>query len=61
VPFSAQLGLTNAYSLTLALVLAPLVITGFFCGRHIAGVLPQVIFERFLLVCTAAGALRLVW
>jgi uncharacterized membrane protein YfcA len=61
VPFSAQLGLTNAYSLTLALVLAPLVVTGFFMGRHIAGVMPQKIFERFLLACTAVGALRLVW
>ena len=61
VPFSTQLGLTNAYSLTLALVLAPLVVTGFFCGRHIAGVLPQKIFERFLLACTAVGALRLIW
>ncbi len=61
VPFSADLGLTNAYSLTLALVLAPLVLTGFFCGRHIVGVLPQKIFERFLLACTAVGALRLVW
>jgi uncharacterized membrane protein YfcA len=60
VPFSAQLGLTNAYSLTLALVLAPLVVTGFFLGRHIAGVMPQKIFEHFLLACTAVGALRLV-
>jgi uncharacterized membrane protein YfcA len=61
VPFSASLGLTNAYSLTLALVLAPLVVTGFFGGRYLASVMPQKIFERFLLACTAAGALRLVW
>jgi len=61
VPFSMNLGLTNAYSLTLAFVLAPLVITGFFSGRHIATVMPQKIFERFLLACTAAGALRLIW
>jgi uncharacterized protein len=61
VPFSANLGLTNAYSLTLALVLAPLVLTGFFTGRYIAAYLPQKIFERFLLACTAVGALRLVW
>ncbi len=61
VPFSMQLGLTNAYSLTLALVLAPLVIVGFVSSSPIAGVLPQLIFERFLLACTAVGALRLVW
>jgi uncharacterized membrane protein YfcA len=61
VPFSASLGLTNAYSLTLALVLAPMVVGGFFAGKYLAGVMPQVIFERFLLACTAVGALRLVW
>jgi hypothetical protein len=61
IPFSAQLGLTNAYSLTLALMLAPLVMTGFFFGRLIAGFLPQKIFERFLLLCTALGAFRLIW
>jgi uncharacterized protein len=61
VPFSAQLGLTNSYSLTLALALAPLVVTGFFTGRRIAAYLPQKIFERFLLACTAVGALRLIW
>ena len=60
VPFSAHLGLTNAYSLTLALVLAPVVIGGFFFGRHIAKVMPQKLFERFLLICTAIGALRLI-
>ena len=60
VPFSASLGLTNAYSLTLALVLAPLVLAGFFSGRSLAAIMPQKIFERFLLVCTAIGALRLI-
>jgi uncharacterized membrane protein YfcA len=61
VPFSAQLGLTNAYSLTLAIALAPLVVLGFALGKYIAGALPQKIFERFLLACTAVGALRLIW
>jgi len=61
MPFSAQLGLTNANSLTLALVLSPLVILGFFAGRHLAGVMPQKLFERFLLFCTAIGALKLIW
>ena len=61
LPLSAHLGLTNAYSLTLALVLVPLVVVGFFSGRQIAAVMPQKLFERFLLLCTAAGALRLIW
>ena len=61
VPFSAGLGLTNAYSVTLAAVLSPLVLAGFVSGRYLATVMPQLIFERFLLVCTAVGALKLVW
>jgi len=61
IPFSAQLGLTNAYSLSLGLVLAPLVIAGFFCGRKLAAMMPQKPFERFLLICTAIGAVKLLW
>ncbi len=61
IPFSMHLGLTNAYSLTLAVILAPLVAAGFISGRYIAKVMPQKVFERFLLGCTAIGALRLVW
>jgi uncharacterized membrane protein YfcA len=60
VPFSAELGLTNAASLTFALMLAPLVIIGFVLGRWLAGVMPQTVFERFVLLCTAVGALKLV-
>jgi uncharacterized membrane protein YfcA len=60
VPFSMSLGLTNLPSLTLAVVLAPLVVAGFFSGRQMAKVMPQKIFEWFLLGCTAVGALRLV-
>ena len=61
VPLSAHLGLTNAYSLTLGLVLAPLVVVGFLTGRALAGAMPQKVFERFLLLCTAVGAVRLIW
>jgi uncharacterized membrane protein YfcA len=61
VPFSMNLGLTNGVSLIFAVVMAPLVVLGFFSGRRIATVMPQKIFERFLLACTAFGALRLIW
>jgi uncharacterized protein len=61
IPFSAHLGLTNPYSLTLGLALAPLVVVGFLCGRHIAGVMPQKIFDGFVLACSFFGALRLIW
>ena len=60
VPFSASLGLTNGYSLTLAVALAPLVVIGFVAGKKLAAIMPQKIFERFLLVCTAIGALKLI-
>jgi len=60
IPFSAQLGLTNGTSLTLALMLAPLVVVGAFCGHRLAKIMPQKIFERFLLICTALGALKLI-
>jgi len=60
VPLSASLGLTNAASLTMAGVLLPVVILGFFAGRKLATVLPQKIFDRFLLVCTAIGAFKLI-
>ena len=61
VPFSTHLGLTNACSVSLGLLLAPLVILGFFGGRFLAAKMPQKIFEIFLLVCTGIGALQLVW
>lgn len=61
LPFSAQLGLTNAASLSLGLFLAPLVMLGFLGGRFLAGAMPEKVFERFLLACTAVGALKLIW
>jgi uncharacterized membrane protein YfcA len=61
VPFSASLGLTNASSLSLAFCLAPIVVIGFFLGRWAAAAMPQKGFESFVLVCTALGALKLVW
>jgi hypothetical protein len=61
VPFSASLGLINGFSLHLTLVLAPFVLAGFFLGRHLAGRMPQKFFEIFVLICTAIGALRLIF
>jgi uncharacterized membrane protein YfcA len=60
VPFSASLGLTNGASVTLALLLLPLVVVGFFAGNKLAAILPQKSFDRFLFVCTALGALKLI-
>ena len=60
IPFSAHLGLTNTYSLTLGVMLAPFVVVGFFLGRHAAGIMPQKLFDGFVLVCSALGAVKLV-
>ncbi len=61
LPFSAHLGLINRESLHLTVMLAPFVLAGFVGGKYLAAIMPQKVFERFLLVCTFAGALRLVW
>jgi len=61
VPFSANLGLTNPTSVTMALMLAPLVVVGAFCGHRLAKVMPQKFFERFVLLCSAAGAVKLIF
>jgi uncharacterized membrane protein YfcA len=61
VPFSAHLGLINGFSFQLSLFLAPMVLLGFFLGRFLAGRMPQKVFENFLLICTALGALKLLF
>jgi len=61
VPFSASLGLINGFSLHLTLLLMPLVLVGFIVGRYVAGRMAQKAFEYFVLICTAAGALRLLF
>jgi hypothetical protein len=38
-----------------------LVVAGFFSGRHLAGVMPQKIFEHFVLLFSAVGAIWLIW
>lgn len=60
LPFSIFQGLVNLFSLHLTLTLAPFVLMGCFLGRHIARIMPERIFELFLLVCTILGAVRLI-
>jgi uncharacterized membrane protein YfcA len=60
LPLSASLGLVNGYSLSMALGLSPLVIVGFFLGKKTAAIMPQKIFELFVLVFSALGALKLI-
>jgi hypothetical protein len=61
VPFSYNLGLINQASLTFNLVLLPSVLLGVLVGRMLIGIIPQEMFELFLLFFAAAASLRLLW
>ena len=60
VPFSAWLGLIRADTLTLNLVLVPVVFTGVAIGRWLTHRVPQRLFDGLLLTFAAVAALRLV-
>lgn len=60
IPFSANLGLINASSLTLNLFVAPAVIGGLFFGRWLLTKVSQPLFEWLMIIFTFIGALRLV-
>lgn len=59
VPFSANLGLINASSLSLNLCLAPAVIGGLYFGRWLLTKVSQPAFEWLMIVFSVIGALRL--
>lgn len=61
IPFSANLGLIDANTLTLNAVLAPMVGLGMLAGRSLVHRLPQKTFDTTLLVLTAVAALRLLF
>src|SRR5690606_34095110 len=50
VPFSASLGLIDTGSLLFNAVLMPFVVAGTFLGRWLIGIIPQGLFETFLLI-----------
>ncbi len=60
IPFSAYLGLFHWTTLTMTLVLAPLVLLGTLLGRILIKRINQVWFERFTLAATAIGAVSLL-
>ncbi|WP_022873652.1 sulfite exporter TauE/SafE family protein [Nesterenkonia alba] len=60
LPFHAGLGLLNTTTLTIAVVLIPLVVITALIGRMIAERIPQKLFDRAVLVLTAVGALYLL-
>lgn len=60
VPFSLNLGLIDQRTLTLNLILAPVVICGLLFGRWIIKKIPQKLFDSLILAFTAVAAIRLI-
>lgn len=60
VPFALHLGIVDRSSLTLDLILFPLVIGGALFGRHLLQYIPQKLFERLALAFTLIAAARLL-
>ena len=61
IPFNYQLGLINAESLRLNLLLLPGVVAGVFAGRWLLRVIPQSGFQLLLLAFALIASLRLLW
>jgi uncharacterized membrane protein YfcA len=61
VPFNVQLGLINAYSLQISLILAPFAIIGAVTGRMLIHHIDQKLFEMLALVLTLIAGLRLLF
>ena len=61
VPFSAHLGLINAHSLALNLLLLPMIIIGALCGIFILKRLPEKFFGRLVVILAAVAALKLLF
>ena len=60
VPLSMNLGLIDAATLSVNLLLAPLVLVGLGCGRWVVKQISQRLFDSLLLAFTAVAALRLM-
>jgi uncharacterized membrane protein YfcA len=60
VPFSVGLGLIQAPTLLLNLILFPPILVGIALGRWLTQIVPQELFNRLLLMFAAIAALRLV-
>ncbi len=60
IPFSYSLGLIHPSSLTMNLILIPLIVAGIMLGRWLLGKINQVAFEWLMIGFTFLGALRLI-
>lgn len=60
IPFSFGLGLIDRESLTMNLILAPMIFLGTFTGRRLITLVPQRLFDAMLLTFVSIAALRLI-
>ena len=60
VPFSYQMGLIDLSTLSINLVLIPLIPVGLWIGKTIVGRIPQKAFNTIILIFTAIAAIRLM-
>ena len=61
VPFSYHLGLINMDTLTLNLIMVPIVGLGVLGGRLLIGFIPQRLFVTLVLVFAGLASIRLIW
>ena len=61
VPIFVEQGMITPASLRLDLVMAPLVLLGAAVGVRIVHRIPQVLFNRLILIFSAVAALQLIW
>jgi uncharacterized membrane protein YfcA len=61
VPFSAQLGLITAHTLAFNAILLPLIAAGLLIGRSVVSRVPQLWFDRLILIFAGLAALKLMW
>lgn len=61
VPFLAGIGLITPGVLLLDLVLAPMVVLGALIGIRLAGRMPQLLFDRLVIVLTVLGSVYLLF
>ena len=60
VPFSFSLGLISEHTLSLNVLLVPMIVLGLIVGRWLVHRVPQRLFDSLLLIFAAAAAMRLI-
>lgn len=61
LPLFASLGLITWHTLTYDLWMIPVIVAGGFLGLYVIKIVPEVWYQRILLILTTIGAIRLLW